>query len=212
MKIILVPIVFLLGSVTSKPVTLIERQFASSFPDAAQAPPQYQVQQKASGALIQKAWAEVGQQYKNMIQAEKCVSAVSPSNPPPNLLLNCGVGEAHKAIANKLWETTTRFAPNSPINYLDAGTAMVTASGSLVSTQQTAFKAINSNWAVSVRSGERQLVYESLVQQLGLYETWAKAYNGLMPTGTKTMGDGASTAIVTQYKALIKKYQWDISL
>lgn len=87
---------------------------------------------------------------------------------------------------------------------------MVTASAALTSIQQTTFKAIENNWAVSVRTRERQLVYESLVQQLSLYEAFAKAYNGLMPTGTKTVGDTASANIVTQYKTLIRKYQWDV--
>lgn len=87
---------------------------------------------------------------------------------------------------------------------------MVTASAALTSIQQTTFKAIGNNWAVSVRTGERQLVYESLVQQLSLYEAFAKAYNGLMPTGTKTVGDAAKENVAAQYKSLIRKYQWDV--
>lgn len=210
MKLLFLPIFCLLGGAISTPITLEERQFTSLFPAATQA--QAQVQQKATGALVQKAWAEVGQTYTALTTAFKCVAGVNQLNPPPNLLLNCGVGEAHKAISNKLWETTRRFAPNVAIGYVDAGSAMVAASASLASIQQTAFKAIGDNYAVSVRTRERQLVYESLVQQLGLYDAWCKAYNNLMPTGTKTTGDLAQAAVDTQYKTLIKKYQSDVGL
>ncbi|TID22863.1 hypothetical protein E2P81_ATG01996 [Venturia nashicola] len=206
MKLSLLPILCLLGAASSTPIALEERQFTSSFPVQGQA----KVQQKATGPLISKAWTEVGQTYTALTTAFKCVSGTNPLNPPPSLLLNCGVGEAHKAIANKLWETTSRFAPNSVINYLDAGSSMVAASSALTATQEKAFKAIGDNWAVSVRTRERQLVYESLVQQLNLYQTWAKAYNNLMPVGTKTAGDVGEANIVNQYKTLIKKYQWDV--
>lgn len=227
MKLPLVPVLCLLGAATSTPITLEERQFVSSFPSPPQqgpafSPPQQasafnppqgqvQIQQKATGPLIQKAWGEVKQTYTSLTTAFKCVSGSNPLNPPPSLLLNCGVGEAHKAIANKLWETTNRFAPNSAINYVDAGSSVPAAASALSRAQAAAFKAIGDNWAVSVKTRERQLVYESLVQQLNLYQAWAKAYNNLMPVGTKTAGDAEEANIANQYKILIKKYQWDVT-
>ncbi|QDS68997.1 hypothetical protein FKW77_009387 [Venturia effusa] len=206
MKLVFLPIVCLFGGTISAHPILEKRQFLPLFPGSQQTQPE--VQLRATGALIQRAWGEVGQSYSALTTAFRCVSAAS-ANPPPNLLLNCGVGEAHKAIASKLYETTSRFAPDAVINYIEAGSSMLAASTSLTMVENQAFRALDDNWAVSVRTGERQLVYESLVQQLGLFNTWAKAYNNLMPIGTKTAGDMAEAGVVRQYQALIKKYQWD---
>ncbi|KAE9961157.1 hypothetical protein BLS_003618 [Venturia inaequalis] len=208
MKLALLPILCVLGTANSTPITLEERQFVSSFPSPA--PGQAQFQQKATGALVQKAWGEVSQAYSGLTTAFKCVSAANPLAPPPSLLLNCGVGEAHKAIANKLWETTNRFSPTSSVGYAEAGSVMVAAATSLTRVQQTAFKSVANGWAFSVKTRERQLVYESLVQQLGLYQSWSKAYNNLLPIGTRTAGDLEEANIVKQYQALIKQYQWDV--
>jgi hypothetical protein len=210
MKLNLLPFACLLGGAISAPVTLDERQSMGPFPSAAQSPPQYQVQQKATGALIKKAWDEVGQTYIGMSTAMKCVHSASPASPPPSLFLNCGVGEAHKAIVNKLLETQSRFAPNAAISIVEASTTIIQVSATLTMNQQTAFKAIGDNWALSVRTGERHLVYESLTQQLSLYESWAKVFNALMPMSAKKLGTEASGNIVSQYQTLIKKYQWDV--
>jgi hypothetical protein len=210
MKLVLLPFVCLLGGAVATPVTLDKRQFSSSFPPPAQGQPQYLVQQKATGALISKAWAELGQTFVAWNTAMKCTQRADPGNPPPSLFLNCGVGEAHKAIVNKYLDTESRFVPNSVISFVDAGGYIVAASAALTMNQQTALKSTGDSWTLSVRTKERSLVYESLVQQLSMYQNWSKVFNNLMPTGTKTAGDTAAANIVSQYQALIKKYQWDV--
>jgi hypothetical protein len=138
--------------------------------------------------LIRLLWKVVGKAYNAMKFAAQSAKYGNQG------LMFSGFSAAHDGVLNELHRAKCLFLLKSAISVWEAPN-LITTVANLALGQTRASDVIVDKWPLAVATRKRQAVYDNLQQQRLFYDNWSKAFNDLMPAGTKNMGDGMSGPI-----------------